>query len=64
MKALVLTAHGAPEVLKIREQPEPVMRRGQIRIAVRAAGVNFADIQMRLGFYPDAPKPETAGGGS
>ena len=57
MKALVLTAHGAPEVLKIREQPEPVARRGQIRVAVRAAGVNFADIMARQGLYPDAPKP-------
>src|ERR1700733_5923129 len=57
MKALVLTAHGAPDVLKIREQPEPVARRGQIRIAVHAAGVNFADIMARQGLYPDAPKP-------
>ena len=57
MKALVLTAHGAPDVLKVREQPEPIARRGQIRIAVRAAGVNFADIMARQGLYPDAPKP-------
>lgn len=57
MKALVLTGHGAPEVLKVREQPEPVARRGQIRIGVRAAGVNFADIMARQGLYPDAPKP-------
>jgi NADPH:quinone reductase-like Zn-dependent oxidoreductase len=57
MKALVLTAHGAPEVLKVREQPEPVVHRGQIRVAVRASGVNFADIMARQGLYPDAPKP-------
>ena len=57
MKALVLTAHGAPDVLKVREQPEPVVGRGQIRVAVRAAGVNFADIMARQGLYPDAPKP-------
>jgi synaptic vesicle membrane protein VAT-1 len=30
---------------------------GEIRIAVRAAGVNFADVLARLGLYPDAPKP-------
>src|SRR3984885_6368835 len=57
MKALVLTAHGAPEVLKIREHPEPLVSRGQIRVAVRASGVNFADIMARQGLYPDAPKP-------
>jgi NADPH:quinone reductase-like Zn-dependent oxidoreductase len=57
MKALVLTGHGAPDVLEIREQPEPVASRGRIRIAVRAAGVNFADIMARQGLYPDAPKP-------
>ncbi len=57
MKALVLTAHGAPEVLKVREQPEPVVNRGQVRVAVSAAGVNFADIMARQGLYPDAPKP-------
>jgi NADPH:quinone reductase-like Zn-dependent oxidoreductase len=30
---------------------------GEIRIRVRAAGVNFADVLARLGLYPDAPKP-------
>ena len=30
---------------------------GQIRIRVRAAGINFADILARIGLYPDAPKP-------
>jgi NADPH:quinone reductase-like Zn-dependent oxidoreductase len=57
MKALVLTAHGAPEVLKVRDQPEPLVSRGQIRVTVRASGVNFADIMARQGLYPDAPKP-------
>ena len=57
MKALVLTAHGGPEVLKVREQPEPLAGPGQIRVAVHASGVNFADIMARQGLYPDAPKP-------
>jgi NADPH:quinone reductase-like Zn-dependent oxidoreductase len=30
---------------------------GQVRIAVRAAGINFADTMARVGLYPDAPKP-------
>jgi NADPH:quinone reductase-like Zn-dependent oxidoreductase len=29
---------------------------GEIRIAVRAAGINFADTMARVGLYPDAPK--------
>ena len=56
MKALVTTGKGGPEVLKIEERPAPEPRRGQVRIAVRAAGVNFADILARVGLYPDAPK--------
>jgi NADPH:quinone reductase-like Zn-dependent oxidoreductase len=30
---------------------------GEVRIRVRAAGVNFSDILARIGLYPDAPKP-------
>src|SRR5829696_7589003 len=56
MRALVTTQKGGPEVLKIEERPAPEPRRGQVRIAVRAAGINFADILTRVGLYPDAPK--------
>ncbi|HEU4980651.1 MAG TPA: medium chain dehydrogenase/reductase family protein [Solirubrobacterales bacterium] len=57
MKAVVLTGHGGPEVLEVQERPDPPVRRGEVRIAVRAAGVNFADTMARVGLYPDAPKP-------
>ena len=30
---------------------------GEVRIAVKAAGINFADTMARIGIYPDAPKP-------
>src|SRR6185503_829008 len=30
---------------------------GEVRIRVRAAGVNFADLLARVGLYPEAPKP-------
>jgi NADPH:quinone reductase-like Zn-dependent oxidoreductase len=33
------------------------MRPGHVRVAVAAAGVNFADTMARTGLYPDAPKP-------
>lgn len=44
MRALVVTEHGPPEVLRVEERPDPRPGRGQVRIAVRAAGVNFADL--------------------
>ncbi|MGH2957033.1 MAG: synaptic vesicle VAT-1 family membrane protein [Solirubrobacterales bacterium] len=59
MKAVVLTAHGGPEVLRVEERPDPEVGSGEVRIAVRAAGINFADTMARVGLYPDAPKPPT-----
>lgn len=40
----------------MQELPDPVVAPGQVRIAVRAAGINFADTLARVGLYPDAPK--------
>ena len=57
MKQLVITRHGGPQVLEIREAPEPALTPGGVRIRVRAAGINFSDILARQGLYPDAPKP-------
>jgi NADPH:quinone reductase-like Zn-dependent oxidoreductase len=57
MKAVVLTATGGPDVLRVEDWPDPQVGPGDVRIAVRAAGVNFADTMARAGFYPDAPKP-------
>ena len=57
MKAVVLTGHGGTEVLATEERPDPEAGPGQVRIAVRAAGINFADTLARVGLYPDAPKP-------
>jgi NADPH:quinone reductase-like Zn-dependent oxidoreductase len=56
MKALVLTGTGGPEVLQVQERPDPPVGPGEVRIAVRAAGINFADTLARVGLYPDAPK--------
>jgi len=57
MRAVVLTGTGGPEVLQVQERPDPPVGPGEIRIAVRAAGINFADTLARVGLYPDAPKP-------
>ncbi|MGA2454210.1 MAG: zinc-binding dehydrogenase [Solirubrobacteraceae bacterium] len=56
MRAVVITKHGGPGVLQVQERPDPVLGPGQVRIEVAAAGINFADVMARLGFYPDAPK--------
>jgi len=57
MRQVVITKHGPPEVFETREAADPTPREGEMRIRVRAAGVNFADVLARLGLYPDAPAP-------
>jgi NADPH:quinone reductase-like Zn-dependent oxidoreductase len=57
MRAVVITKHGGPGVLKVQERPDPALGPGEVRIDVAAAGINFADVMARMGVYPDAPKP-------
>jgi synaptic vesicle membrane protein VAT-1 len=57
VRAVVQKAVGGPEVLEVQERPDPPVGPGEVRIAVRAAGINFADTMARVGLYPDAPKP-------
>jgi NADPH:quinone reductase-like Zn-dependent oxidoreductase len=57
MKAVVLTGTGGYDVLRVQERPDPPVGPGEVRIAVKAAGINFADTMARVGLYPDAPKP-------
>src|SRR3954471_16178576 len=56
MRAVVIPSYGPPEVLEVRELPDPPVGPGEVRIAVKAAGINFADTMARIGMYPDAPK--------
>jgi NADPH:quinone reductase-like Zn-dependent oxidoreductase len=62
MRQAVILRHGPPDVFEMREGPDPVPGAGQLRVRVRAAGVNFSDILSRLGLYPDAPKPPFVAG--
>jgi NADPH:quinone reductase-like Zn-dependent oxidoreductase len=62
MKALVITEHGPPDVMSVQERPDPEPAAGEVRIRVRAAGVNFADLLARVGLYQDAPKPPSVVG--
>ena len=49
MRALRFAAHGGPEVLRVEEVPEPVPRRGEILVRVRAAALNPKDAFLRKG---------------
>jgi synaptic vesicle membrane protein VAT-1 len=55
MRRVWISRIGPPEVLQVREEPDPEPKRGEVRIRVRAAGINFADLSARIGLYPDAP---------
>jgi NADPH:quinone reductase-like Zn-dependent oxidoreductase len=55
MRQVWISKAGPPEVLEVREAPDPQAAAGQVRIRVKAAGINFADLMTRVGLYPDAP---------
>jgi NADPH:quinone reductase-like Zn-dependent oxidoreductase len=52
MRAVVYTEQGPPEVLHVAEVEEPHAGAGQIRVAVRASGVNPIDWKARAGMMP------------
>ena len=49
MKAVLLTKHGGPEVLRYGEAPDPTAGPGEVVVDVHAASVNAADYKVRLG---------------
>lgn len=55
MRAIWITRHGGPEVLEVRETPDPSPQAGEVRVRVKAAGLNFAEVMARMGLYPGAP---------
>ena len=67
MKAVEITAFGAPEVLQIAQRERPVPGVGELLIRVAASGVNRPDVLQRQGNYPvppgasDIPGLEVAG---
>lgn len=56
MRQVWISRRGTPDVLEVREAPDPTPQSGEIRIRVAFAGVNFADLLARMGLYQDAPK--------
>jgi NADPH:quinone reductase-like Zn-dependent oxidoreductase len=63
MKAVLLTKHGGPEVLRYGEAPDPTAGPGEIVVDVHAASVNAADYKVRLGSgrYSDLKFPHILG---
>ena len=55
MRQIWITKAGPPEILEVKEAPDPEPKAGEVRIRTEATGVNFADIMGRLGIYPDLP---------
>ncbi len=55
MQQLWFDKPGPPDSIILREADEPTPGPGQVRIAVHAAGINFADLMARMGLYQDAP---------
>src|SRR5215467_6867296 len=55
MRQIWITRYGPPEVLAVKQAPDPEPRPDEVRIRVEASGVNFADIIGRVGAYPDLP---------
>jgi NADPH2:quinone reductase len=54
MRAVEVSRYGGPEVLQVVDKPAPTLQEGQVRVAVKAIGVNYLDVQERTGAYPRA----------
>lgn len=63
MKAMLSTAPGGPETLQLTETDAPEPGKGQVRIRVRAAGVNFPDTLIIRDMYQVKPPRPFAPGG-
>ncbi|MFD1563534.1 zinc-binding alcohol dehydrogenase family protein [Haloarchaeobius amylolyticus] len=62
MKAIEVTEYGDSDRLAVIDTDRPEPGPGEVRIAVEAAGINFADIMQRRGLYPGGPEPPYAPG--
>jgi len=62
MRRYLVHRHGGPEALRLEQVDEPEPASGQVRVAARAIGINFADLIQRAGHYPrQPPLPFTPG---
>jgi NADPH2:quinone reductase len=64
MKAIVCEAFGGPEVLAVREVPDPAPPGpGEVQVRVQARGVQYVDVLMLAGKYQFRPEPPFIPGG-
>ncbi len=56
MQAVVLEGIGEPEELVVRELPPPTPEDGQVVVEVKAAAINFLEVLVRRGLYPQMPE--------
>lgn len=63
MKAMMSVAPGGPETLELTEMPLPKPGKGQVRVRVKAAGLNFPDTLMIRDLYQMKPPRPFAPGG-
>ena len=57
MRAVVLRAHGGPEVLTIEDVADPVPGPDDVLVDIAATALNRADLLQRMGLYPDPRRP-------
>jgi len=57
MKAVIVSRAGGPEVLEVRDVPEPQPGPGEVLVHVEAVGINFADTLTTRGVYSGTPPP-------
>ncbi len=57
MKAARVKGFGDLDQLEFVELPDPEPQPGEVRIRVKASGLNYADVMQRAGLYPGGPKP-------
>ncbi len=56
MQHIVIQRPGSYERLRLEQAPDPVPGRGEVRVAVRHIGVNYADCVVRMGLYASAKR--------
>lgn len=57
MRAVAISEYGDPDVLDVIDRDRPSPDAGELLIEVDAAGINFADLQQRMGTYVGGPEP-------
>jgi NADPH2:quinone reductase len=62
MQAIEVTDFGGNDVIEVTDRDVPDPGPGQVRVEVKAAGINFADIMQRRGHYQGGPEPPYVAG--